>query len=85
MQSSPPWLPGPEAAGDFARLLDRLTAYAQARGAAQLIAGVNAARAPAYRALLDRGFEPTFAGVAMQRPDEAGFNRPDCWVIDDWR
>ena len=22
---------------------------------------------------------------AMQRPNEPGHNRPDCFVIDDWR
>jgi hypothetical protein len=24
-------------------------------------------------------------GVAMQRPNAEGFNRPDVYVIDDWR
>jgi hypothetical protein len=24
-------------------------------------------------------------GLAMDRPDEAGYNRPDVYIIDDWR
>jgi hypothetical protein len=29
--------------------------------------------------------EVTTQGVAMQRPHADGFNRPDAYVIDDWR
>ena len=77
--------PGADAAADFTRLLELCERYAAMRGAAQLVAGINTARAPAYRALLAYGFRSYAQGVAMQRPDEPGFNRPDVWALDDWR
>lgn len=77
--------PGEDAAAAFARLLDLCERYAAMRGAAQLVAGVNTARAPAYQALLAHGFRTYVQGVAMQRPNQPGFNRPDVWVLDDWR
>ena len=54
-------------------------------GCSKLVAGVNTARHAAYRRMMERGFRTFLHGVAMQRPDEAGYNRPDCFVIDDWR
>lgn len=77
--------PGAGAAERFARLLDLCERFAGLRGAAQLVAGVNTARGPAYRAWRAHGFRTYAQGVAMQRPDAPGFNRPDAWVIDDWR
>jgi GNAT superfamily N-acetyltransferase len=76
---------GPGAAERFARLLDLCERLAAQRGAVQLVAGINTGRAPAYRAWLAHGFRPYAQGVAMQRPDAPGFNRPDAWVVDDWR
>ena len=77
--------PGPSAARHFDRLLSACEELARAAGASQLVAGVNAARHDAYRALLGRGFRAILQGVAMQRPNEPGFNRGDCFVLDDWR
>lgn len=77
--------PGPGAAGDFERLLDACERFAAARGVAQLVAGVNTAREGAYRSMLGRGFRTVQQGVAMQRPNEPGYNRPDVFAIDDWR
>jgi GNAT superfamily N-acetyltransferase len=77
--------PGPDAAREFERLLSACEDFAQARGVKRLVAGVNAARHDAYRAMLVRGFRTVLQGVAMQRPNAPGFNRPDCFVIDDWR
>ena len=77
--------PGPDAAADFERLLDACERFAAARGATQLVAGVNTAREAAYRCMLARGFRTIIQGVAMQSPNEAGYNRPDVFVIDDWR
>jgi hypothetical protein len=31
------------------------------------------------------GYRPMTQGVAMLRPHVQGFNRPDVYVIDDWR
>lgn len=69
----------------FERLLDACLTLAAERNLIRLVAGVNAARHTAYRCLLNRGFRTDIQGVAMQRPDLPGFNRPDALVLDDWR
>jgi len=76
---------GPSAARCFDRLLSACEDFACAAGASRLVAGVNAARHEAYRALLARGFRTVLQGVAMLRPNDPGFNRSDCYVLDDWR
>jgi hypothetical protein len=48
-------------------------------------AGTNLSRGEAFRHMRSRGYRVTTQGVAMQRPNLEGFNRPNCWVIDDWR
>jgi hypothetical protein len=55
------------------------------KGAARLIAGVNTSRSQSYRALLAHGFRTEFQGVAMQRGNDAGYNREGVYLIDDWR
>ena len=77
--------PGRDAPALFDRLLTACEALAAERGCSKLVAGVNAARHAAYRRMMERGFRAFLHGVAMQRPNEAGYNRPDCFVIDDWR
>jgi predicted N-acetyltransferase YhbS len=77
--------PGPAAAADFVRLLDLCERFASLRGAKQLVAGVNTAREPAYKALLANGFRTIMQGVAMHRPNAPGSNRPEVFAIDDWR
>lgn len=69
----------------FDRLISACEAFAARRGCAQLVAGTNSARHASYRRMLERGFRSFLHGVAMQRPNDAGYNRPDCLVIDDWR
>lgn len=71
--------------GALERLLDACEAYTAQNGTHRLIVGVNLARETAYRAVVRRGFKSFIIGVAMQRPNEAGFNRPDALVLDDWR
>jgi hypothetical protein len=68
----------------FDRLLEACEAFASTRGAI-LEAGVNLAREDAYRRMLAHGYRVTIQGVSMQRPHAEGFNRPDAYVIDDWR
>jgi len=80
--------PGPRAERDFGRLLEACEALAGARGASRLVAGVSTARRGAYRALLGRGFRTESQGVRMHRSgpsDEAPYERPDAFVLDDWR
>jgi GNAT superfamily N-acetyltransferase len=68
----------------FDRLLDACDEFASSRGVA-LEAGVNLARVDAYWRMRKHGYRVLMQGVAMQRPNEPGFNRPDAYVIDDWR
>jgi GNAT superfamily N-acetyltransferase len=76
---------GGSGAGErFDKLLHACEAFAASRGAA-IEAGVNMAREDASRRMRARGYQVISQGVAMQRPHADGFNRPDAYVIDDWR
>lgn len=77
--------PSPTAGQDFARLLDACEELAAEKGLSRLAAGVNTARHEAYRQMLARGFRTDLQGVAMQRHNEPGYNRPGVYLIDDWR
>ena len=77
--------PGEGAAGRFDRLLQACEVLAASRGLGRVMAGVNTARHAAYRGLLARGYRAALQGVAMQRDNLPGFNRADCFVVDDWR
>lgn len=77
--------PGRAAAGTFAALIDACAGYAAAAGAARLVLGVNLARHEAYRHLVRAGFQTDVPGLTMHRPNEAGYDRPDAFVVDDWR
>ncbi|MDQ2788683.1 MAG: GNAT family N-acetyltransferase [Actinomycetota bacterium] len=69
----------------FARLLDACEAFAATQGAGRVVAGMSTARRDAYRMLGERGYRADLIGVAMHRPDEPGYHRPDALVVDDWR
>lgn len=77
--------PGETAAANFDRLLSTSEAFASEHGASRLAAGVNMSRHEAYSHLLARGFRTDMQGVAMHRPNEAGYNRAGVFVLDDWR
>jgi len=77
--------PGLAAEQNFNRLLEACDAFAASRGLEKLVAGVNTARVAAYRRMLARGFRSIIQGVAMLRSEDQGYNRPDVYVIDDWR
>lgn len=68
---------------NFDRLLQTCEALAGFRGLSRLEAGVNTARHHAYRKMMERGFRTEISGVAMQRPNEAGYNQADIYLIDD--
>jgi predicted N-acetyltransferase YhbS len=76
---------GEGAAEEFALLLDACEHFAASRGVPTLIAGTNLARDGAYRLMVARGFRTGIQGVAMHRPNEPGYSRPDVWALDDWR
>jgi predicted N-acetyltransferase YhbS len=75
----------PNAPDDFVRLLDGCDALAAKAGATRISAGVNVGRAEAYRLMQSHGYRTGLVGVAMLRPGGIGYNRPDAFVIDDWR
>jgi hypothetical protein len=77
--------PGTGAEQAFGRLLQACEALAAARRLSRLVAGVNTARLATYRQMLASGFRADFVGVAMEQSDEPGYNRPDVYLIDDWR
>lgn len=70
---------------EFCRLLTACEQFAALRGLATLSGGVNTAREEAWTAMLADGWREKMAGLAMQRPNEAGYNRPGIFLIDDWR
>jgi GNAT superfamily N-acetyltransferase len=71
----------------FRRLLNACKSFASTIPKVETIeAGVNLARSEAYWEMISFGFRTEFQGVAMQKPaNEAGYNRPEVFVIDDWR
>lgn len=68
----------------FAKLLDGIDSFAASRGTS-IEGGINLARESAFRHMRAHGYRVASQGVAMQRPHAEGFNRPDVWIIDDWR
>jgi ribosomal protein S18 acetylase RimI-like enzyme len=77
--------PGAGAEARFEYLLDGCEALAAERGWQRMEAGVNLNRSQAYRQMLRRGFRTDIQGVAMHKPDAPAYNRPDVFVVDDWR
>jgi len=76
---------GIEAADRLSRLVLACEDYAHGRGFGHVTAGVTTGRHGAYRLLVERGFRMQLAGVAMHRPAEPCYDRPDAYVLDDWR
>ncbi len=77
--------PGADAQRHFNRLLDACEEMASSQNLSRLTAGVNTARHEAYSQMLARGFRTDLQGVAMDKPNEAGYNRPGVYLVDDWR
>ena len=72
-------------AAAFENLLTACEAFADSRGLSRLEAGVNMARHDAYQRMIARGFRSDMVGVALHGSNDPGYNRPDVFVIDDWR
>jgi hypothetical protein len=51
----------------------------------RLTAGINMSRHEAYKIMVGRGFRTDLMGVAMQKANDPGFNRPGIYILDDWR
>lgn len=76
---------GPGADARLESLLAACDATASSESLSTVMAGVNAAREQAWRALRSAGFKTVIQGVAMHRGNDEGFGRPDAFVLDDWR
>jgi GNAT superfamily N-acetyltransferase len=72
-------------ANNFERLIDACTSFASEQGLSRLVAGANTGRRQAYGKMLSKGFRIDMLGVIMQNGNDVGYNRPDVYIIDDWR
>jgi predicted N-acetyltransferase YhbS len=77
--------PGTSAPSNFEELLNSCEAFTATRGMGRLTAGINMSRHEAYKIMVGRGFRTDLMGVAMQRANDPGFNRPGIYILDDWR
>jgi hypothetical protein len=78
-------LPGAKAAIHFDRLVHACETFAKAEGVSRLVTGVNTGRHEAYRKMIALGFRNEIQGVVMDRPNEPAYNKPEIYLIDDWR
>lgn len=69
----------------FEQLLDLCEMLTAKAGISRLVAGVNTSHHNAYRRMIARGFCTDVTGIAMHKPNEAGFARADVFVLNDWR
>jgi len=69
----------------FDRLLAVCESYAKSQQLSRVTAGVNLGRHNAYRKMIEHHFRTDLQGVAMHKPNEAGYNTENIYVIDDWR
>lgn len=77
--------PGTDAGQRFEQLLDLCETLSALEGMPRLFAGVNTSRHEAYYRMIARGFRTEITGVAMHKPNQPGYSRPDVFVLDDWR
>jgi hypothetical protein len=68
----------------FEKLLVACEQLAWKKSLGKIVGGVNTGRREAYKLMLANGYATNAQGVIMQQPD-AGYNREDVFLIDDWR
>lgn len=76
---------GTQAGEKFEQLLDLCETYGATQKMSRLVAGVNTSHDAAYKRMVARQFRTEMVGLVMHKPNEAGYNRPDVFVLDDWR
>jgi hypothetical protein len=69
----------------FDHLLAVCELFAKSQQLSHVTAGVNLGRHNAYRKMIEHHFRTDLQGVAMHKPNDAGYNTEDTYVIDDWR
>jgi N-acetylglutamate synthase-like GNAT family acetyltransferase len=75
--------PGQDSSTYFDHLLAVCELFANSQQLSRVIAGVNLGRHNAYRKMIEHHFRSDLQGVAMHKPNEAGYNTEDTYVIDD--
>ena len=51
----------------------------------RLVAGVNTSHDEAYARMVARQFRTESISLVMHKPNNPGYNRPDVFILDDWR
>jgi predicted N-acetyltransferase YhbS len=77
--------PGIQAGEQFELLLDLCEAYGATQKTLRLVAGINTSHDEAYTRMIARRFRTEIVGVVMHKPNKPGYNRPDVFILDDWR
>ena len=77
--------PSPDSSVYFDQLLAVCESFAKSQQLSRVTAGVNIGRHNAYRKMIEHHFRTDLQGVAMHKPNEAGYNNEHIYVIDDWR
>jgi N-acetylglutamate synthase-like GNAT family acetyltransferase len=77
--------PSQDSSTYFDHLLAVCELFAKSQQLSRVIAGVNLGRHNAYRKMIEHHFRTDLQGVAMHKPNEAGYNTENIHVIDDWR
>ncbi len=69
----------------FDSLLHASETFAKEHQMSSLIAGDNTARHDAYKMMISLSFRTEIQDVVMDNPNEFCYNKPDIYLIDDWR
>ena len=77
--------PSQDSSTYFDHLLAVCESFAKSQQLSRVTAGVNLGRHNAYRKMIEHYFRTDLQGVAMHKPNEAGYNNENVYVIDDWR
>jgi N-acetylglutamate synthase-like GNAT family acetyltransferase len=77
--------PSQDSSTYFDHLLSVCESFAKSQELSRVTAGVNLGRHNAYRKMIEHHFRTDLQGVAMHKPNEAGYNNENVYVIDDWR
>lgn len=77
--------PGAQVSTRFARLLEACESWAAEHNIPRIEAGVHLERLNAYRDMLNLGYKLERSALAMHRDNHPAYNRPEAYVLDDWR
>ena len=77
--------PSQDSSTYFDHLLAVCESFAKSQQLSRVIAGANLGRHNAYRKMIEHHFRTDLQGIAMHKPNEAGYNKENVYVIDDWR